>query len=72
MDTLTKAEKQELDDSIAALVTPESQAWADYVNGGDLSCNPYLKHSDKWVRYQIAMSREQDKELKRMRAVPNG
>jgi hypothetical protein len=59
------SEDTELHDSIAPLVTPESQAFGDYVDG--VIANPYKPGSIDAQRYDRAMQREFDKAVARAR-----
>jgi hypothetical protein len=47
----------ELQQAIDALVTPESQAFADYINGGGLDQNPYKEESEDHDIYDDEMAR---------------
>jgi len=47
----------DFDKAVAALITPEGQAWADYINGRDGENNPYTEDSDNHRHYSEEMNR---------------
>jgi len=51
---------------------PSAQAMSDYINGGGFGDNPYPKDSADYLKYQSAMHRYFNEELRDLRQQLNG
>lgn len=49
------------------LVSPKGEAFAAYIDGKDLSDNPYHRNTNEWEEWMLEMSTCQQKELNLLR-----